>query len=346
MSNTEHTVRRRVIPLAIVLSFLASTACAAQSGIDASRNVGTNIPVLVMSEDEDPTTVKRSSDIFKRVIAELRGAMQRHGFRMVDEESVAVDLGWTVRDRRPKTELIETVKLMNKSRNASHRVRAWILFRIHAQAKQLDFSTKVQTRIDGEIYDATSNQFLDTFEMPREIYPAPADCLESALCISEVVGDRAREIAAGLGEVLALKLERYSPPKTGGGRRTGPDVPVTSDRPTGGDGGHGLLTPYTLTLRYFDNREAITVVGVMADEFPGYNSHELLDKSAAVRRYSYVTTAKAAKLEEWLYILLNDMGFDPERETLVQVQGTDIRLEKLVPTPQRPDSEDEKRRFE
>ena len=342
MIRFEDAVCRHAIPLALLLAFTTSAAFAA----DAARNVGTNIPVLVMSEDEDPTTVKRSSDIFKRVIAELRGAMQRHGFRMIDEESVAVDLGWKVRDRRAKTELIETVKLMGKSRNASHQVRAWVLFRIHAQAKQLDFSTKVQTRIDGEIYDAASNQFLDTFEMPRETYPAPADCLESALCITEVVGDRAREIAAGLGEVLALKLERYSPPKVGDDRRAGPDVPVTADRRSGGADGHGLLTPYTLTLRYFDNREAITVVGVMADEFPGYSSHELLSKSAAIRRYSYVTTAKAAKIEEWLYVLLNDMGFDPEKETLVQVQGTDIRVDKLVPTPQRPDSKDEKRRFQ
>ena len=342
MRNPRYRPGTRSAVAALAVALLASNAFAA----DASRNVGTNIPVLVMSEDSDPTTVKRSSDIFKRVIAELKGSMQRHGFRMVDEESVAVDLGWEVRDRRPKTELIETVKLMGQSRNASHRVRAWVLFRIHAQARELDFATKVQTRIDGELYDAASNQFLDTFEMPRETYPAPADCLESALCISEVVGDRAREIAAGLGEVLALKLERYSPPKGDGGRRAAPDVPVTADRRSGGADGHGLLTPYTLTLRYFDNREAITVVGVMADEFPGYGSHELLDKSAAVRRYSYVTTARAAKLEEWLYVLLNDMGFDPERETLVQVQGTEIRVEKLVPTPQRPDSGDERRRFE
>ena len=197
---------------AAALTLTATTACAA-TGADYGRNVGTNIPVLVMGEDEDPNSVKRSSDIFKRVNAELKGAMQRHGFRMIDEESVAVDLGWEITERRPKTELIEGIKLMNKSGNASHRVRAWVLFRIHAQAKDLEFSTKVQTRIDGEIYDAASNQFLDTFEMPRAEYPAPADCLESPVCITEgVVGDRAREIAAGLGEVLALKLERYSPP--------------------------------------------------------------------------------------------------------------------------------------
>ena len=191
---------------------VSETAPAGPASVRDS-NVGTNIPVLVVSEDEDPTTVRRSSDIFKRVIAELRVSMQWHGFRMIDEESVAVDLGWTISDRRSKMELLESIKLMSKSRDATHQVRAWVLFRIHAQARQLASATKVQTRIDGEIYDAASNQFLDAFEMPREEYPAPANCLESKLCISEVVGDRAREIAASLGEVLARKLERYSPPQ-------------------------------------------------------------------------------------------------------------------------------------
>ena len=310
-----------------------------------TTNVGTNIPVLVMSEDEDPTTVKRSSDIFKRVIAELRVSMQWHGFRLLDEESLAVDLGWTIADRRSKMELLESIKLMNKSRNASHQVRAWVLFRIHAQAKQLTSATKVQTRIDGEIYDAASNQFLDAFEMPREEYPAPANCLESKLCISEVVGDRAREIAASLGEVLARKLERYSPPQ-----RVTREVPVDSGRaptvrraPSGP--GYGLLTPYTLTLRHFGNQEALTIVGVMAEEFPGYRSHDLINKSATIRRYQYLTTAKAFKLEEWLYILLHDMGFDLDREILIQVDGISVTIDKLIPTDSRPESADERRRF-
>ena len=333
----------RLLGLAAVVSF--ATACATvPPTASAQGNVGTNIPVLVMSEDEDPNTVKRSSDIFKRVIAELQGAMQRHGFRMIDEESVAADLGWEISDRRPKRELIESIKLMGKSGKASHQVRAWVLFRIHAQAKQLSFATKVQTRIDGELYDAASNQFLDTFEMPREEYPAPKDCLESSICISEVVGDRAREIAGGLGEVLARKLERYSPPRASG---AGGGTAITggSSGGTHTGAGHGMMTPYTVTLRYFDDREALTIIGVMADEFPGYETHDLINKSATVRRYEYLTTAKAMKLEEWLFILLRDMGFDETREILVHVQGTDITVDKLIPTPHRPASPDEKKRF-
>ena len=337
----------KVLGFAAVVSL--TTACATfPPPAVAQGNVGTNIPVLVMSEDEDPTTVKRSSDIFKRVIAELQGAMQRHGFRMIDEESVAADLGWEIADRRPKHQLVETIKLMSKSNKASHQVRAWVLFRIHAQAKQLSFSTKVQTRIDGEIYDAASNQFLDTFEMPREEYPAPKDCLENKVCITEVVGDRAREIAGGLGEVLARKLARYSPPRRSSGSGTGSGGTAVTGGSGGGThtgAGHGLMTPYTVTLRYFDDGEALAIVGVMAEEFPGYETHDLIGKSPTVRRYNYLSTAKVFKLEEWLYILLRDMGFDAKNDVLIQVQGTEITVDKLIPTPDRPESPDEAKRF-
>ena len=79
----------------------------------------------------------------------------------------------------------------------------------------------------------------------------------------------------------------------------------------------------------------------MADEFPGYEAHDLINKSPTVRRYNYLTTAKAYKLEEWLYILLRDMGFDTTSDVLIQVQGTEVMVDKLIPTPDRPESPNE-----
>ena len=84
-----------------------------------------DVPVLVVGEDEDPQTVSRSHEIFQRVIAELKGVMSRAGFRVIDEGAVSVDLGWEIRDRRPKMELIDLAKLMNRSGDATHGVRAW-----------------------------------------------------------------------------------------------------------------------------------------------------------------------------------------------------------------------------
>ena len=101
------------------------------------------------------------------------------------------------------------------------------------------------------------------------------------------------------------------------------------------DGGHGMVTPYTLTMRGFTDREAFTILAAMAEEFPGYRSHDLIRRSGSVRTYAYVTTAKSYKLEEWLYIQLRNMGFDPDRDISFRGQGVRITIEKLVPSPSR-----------
>ena len=332
--------RIAVPALAMVLS-----AC----GPTVAQTQYSDVPVLVAGEDEDKTTVKRSSDIFKRVLAELKHGMKRTGFRMVDEESVAVDLDWKIRDRRPKSELIQVAKLMTQSGKASHRVRALVLFRIHAAAKDLGGLTKVRTRIDGEIYDIKANEFIDAFEMPTQEYPAPHDCLQNKLCITEVVGKRAREIAGSLGVVLAKKLARYRDVSAGGGQAGGTggsERPVTGGgRMSQGGRGHSMQTPYTVTLKYFERREALTIIGVMADEFPGYKSHTLMSSDPAVRKYEYVTSATPNKMEEWLTILLADMNFNPDKEVAILIRGSEITVEKIVPTPDRPKSGDEKARF-
>ncbi len=330
----------RLVAIPALAMALGLSACSHPTVAQTQYN---DVPVLVVGEDSDPTSVKRSSDIFKRVLAQLKHSMKRDGFRMVDEESVAVDLGWKSKDRRPKSEILEVAKLMSKSGKASHRVRAMVMFRIHASGKSLGALTKVQTRIDGEIYDVVSNEFIDTFEMPRQEYPAPADCLSSKVCIQEVVGDRARDIAGSLGAVLAKKLARYHSDSTGGSASSGGSI--GGDGVNSSGGAHGLLTPYTVTLRYFDTREALSIIGVMADEFPGYKSHTMLSKAPIMRKYEYVTSAKSHKMEEWLSRLLIDMGFNVDRQVEIMIRGSDIMVEKIVTTRDRPRSDDEKARF-
>lgn len=283
-----------------------------------------NIPVIVMGEDEDPNSVSRKSDIYKRVLAELKDSMLRHGFRIVDEEMIAVDLGWKVVDRRPKTQLIEAAKLANNSGKANLRSRALALFRIHASKEDLGYSTKVQTRIDGELYDLTSNAFLGTFELPRATYSAPADC--NSVCLIEVVGDKAREIAAGIGDVLGKKLAYLSPSQTGGGGTAAVGV--------GDSRCKSMDNPYTVTFKRFDTAEAFSAIGTMADEFPCYRSHDLLPgKTSAVRKYEYVSTATPGKLEEWINIMLMDMGLDPDRDVEIVFSGNEFILDKIITRP-------------
>jgi hypothetical protein len=339
MLNLTLNSRSRFVAIPALAMAIGLSACTHPTVAQTQYN---DVPVLVVGEDEDRTSVKRSSDIFKRVLAQLKHSMKRSGFRMVDEESVAADLGWRSKDRRPKSELLQVAKLMSKSGKASHRVRAIVMFRIHASGKSLGALTKVQTRIDGEIYDIVSNEFLDTFEMPRQEYPAPADCLDTKICMQEVVGDRAREIAGSLGAVLAKKLARYHSDSTGGSASNGA---IGGESGRSGGGAHGLLTPYTVTLRYFDTREALSIIGVMSDEFPGYKSHTMISKAPVLRKYEYVTSAKSHKMEEWLNVLLIDMGFNVDKQVEIMMQGSDIIIEKIVTTRDRKRSDDEKARF-
>jgi hypothetical protein len=301
------------IGIAIVCVFVARPA------YSQSQN---NIPVIVMGEDEDPTSVSRESDIFKRVLSQLKDSMFRKGFRIRDEEMITVDLGWKIVNRRPKTELIESAKLANNSAKGNHHSRALVLFRIHTAKKGLSYSTKIETRIAVEIYDLVSNEFLGNFELPMSRYSAPLDC--DKFCISNVVGKRAREIAASIGDELSKRLVNLSPPT---GRSTS-----STPAALGSNRGlcSGLKTTYTVTLRRFDTSEALGVINRMERDFPCYSSHNLLPgKSSAVRRYEYVSRANTGKIDEWLSIAIMEIGLKPGKDVEIYFRGDEFILNKI-----------------
>ena len=309
--------------LALVLAACTGT------GFPAHAQTQDNIPVIVMPEDSDPRTIKRGSDINKRVIASLKDSVLRHGFRMVDEEMLAVELGWTIRDRRPKTELIEAAKLANKAAKANLRSRALLLYRIHAYKTEVGFAKKLETRIDGELYDLDNNSFIGSFELPREQYPAPADCSEA--CISEVVGDKASEIAASIGDVLGSKLAYLAPSAGGGG---GSSLVGGSDPRC-----QNMVSSFTLTFKRFEQDEIYQLVNTMtnnasdiveADRFPCFVRHNLMDSKPALSKYSYTTTASRGKLKQWVDLILMDMGLTPNRKVAVVVNGNELLLDKII----------------
>ena len=299
-----------------------------------------DVPVLVVAEDEDPGTVRRSHDIFRGVIAEIKGVMSRSGFSVMEEGAVSADLGWKVRDRRPKDELTELAKLMNRSGGATHGVRFLLAVRVGVEVRVLPALTRMRVRMSGDIYDIASNRFIDTFETVKS-FVAPPNCAQDPGCISRLAARRARDVAGSVGETLSGKLARFRAPS--------PDpAPAAVDAATAAKTGkscRGIETPYTVAFLYFARREALSIIGVMADEFPCYKSHRLISTDQGVRRYAYITAADAGKIEEWLAILLHDMNFDPDREVRIAIEGTGVTVEKIVATDDRPRSADEKALF-
>jgi hypothetical protein len=316
----------------LAVALIASTGLKASSALAQTQD---NIPVIVMLEDSDTHTVKRSSDINKRTSAALKDSMFRHGFRMIDEEMLAVGLGWKVNDRRPKTELIEAATLANSSGKANMQSRALALYRIHAYKQDVGFANKLEVRVDGELYDLDNNTFLGNFELPLQQYPAPADC--NASCISEIVGAKASDMALSIGDVLGSKLAYLSPRSaqaSGVQPVNGGSVTQSSDPRC-----QNMVSSFTLNFRRFEQTEIYMVMNTMtnngseisvANSFPCFMSSNLMDSKPGLSSYSYTSTATKGKLKEWIDLILVDAGFTPNRDVAVILNGNEITLDKLI----------------
>lgn len=310
--------------LALIAGVIVPSASRAQ--------MGTDIPIIVMGEDSDPMSVARSSDIFRRVISMIQEQMSRYDFYVIDEEILATELGWQIRQRRPKTELIQVVQLANQSRDPRLQARAMVIFKIRAAAQNVGFATKAMVRITGDIYDYQARRYVGGWEAPRMEFPAPANC--TGMCIQEVVGDHARDVAAQVGDVLRKKLAYLT---RGAGAPAQAAMPAqTASAPAGAPVAGcpagvdtGLPSTFAIVMSNFTTREYLEIKNVMESEFPCFITTRNPTGDTSKRVYGYVSRASASKIEEWINILLMDMGLDPDSQVKVLVSGTEINLDKI-----------------
>ena len=310
--------------LAIAASVVLISCAAAPS--QTMAQAGTDIPILIMGEDSDPMSVKRSSDIFRRVVSALQESMSRYDFYVLDEEMIAVELGFQVRERRPKTELMQVVQLVDQSRDPRLQVRAMVIFKIRAAAMDVGFAKKAMVRVTGDIYDYAARRFIGSWEAPRMQFPAPANC--TGMCIQEVVGDKARDVAATVGDVLRKKLAYLT---RGAGAQAAAPVASTGGGSTGTSFGPapGLTTTYAITFKNFTTREILEITDVMQTEFPHYVRSRAPSGDTTKMIYGYVSKAPAEKIYKWMNILLMDMGLDPDSQVKVMMHGSAMEIDKI-----------------
>ena len=202
----------RLLRLAVVLTL--AHVCAALPGFVAAQGeVNAATRLLVMIEDEDPGSVVRSSRMAQGAIQELQQELERSGFRVITEESVASSLGWEVAKRSSKRKLIEAIEQMGSGGDASVQVDAGVLVRILASMRQSSRGTMVSVILGFEVYAATPGVLLTAYDVPPEDFPIRNDCASSVQCVKEEVGNRAREIAGSQAVVLARTLAQYAPPR-------------------------------------------------------------------------------------------------------------------------------------
>ena len=267
---------------------------------------------MILGEDSDPDSIPRSSDVFRRVLNELKQQMARYNYNIIDEEMMAAEFGWTVRDRRPKVELMQVVSLANKSGDMRFQARAMVHFKIRALQKDLGFAKKAFVRVAGEIYDAESGRFIDNYEVPRMEFPVTTELIES-------VGDHARDIASALGDALRKKLAFVERGRPTAAVDSGAEQSSVS----------GLVSTYTFTFRNFSTREVMEMTDVMESEFRGFVRARAPEGDSSAFKYGYVTKVDADKLYKWINLLLIDMGFDPDSQVKINKRGTKIEIDKL-----------------
>lgn len=85
------------------------------------------IRVVVLGEDSDRNAVSRSSEIYRRVVAELQQSLIRENITVIDEDMIAVKLGFSYNEDRTKQELIQTLSIANETTDATVRSRLAVM---------------------------------------------------------------------------------------------------------------------------------------------------------------------------------------------------------------------------
>jgi hypothetical protein len=167
------------------------------------------IRVVITGEDSDKNSIERTSEIFKRVISQLQESLNRGNYYVIDEDMLGVKLGFSFNSRRPKTELIETLMVANETEDATIQSRLAVVFAIFPQVKDLSATRKLEVRIRGDVYDLETLRPLSNFEYkPQKAYLIPKNSSQcDSLCVEEALGEKSKDVARELGDVLTKKLD-------------------------------------------------------------------------------------------------------------------------------------------
>lgn len=280
------------------------------------------IRVVVMGEDIDPDTIPRSNEIYKRVVAELQQSLIRENVTVIDEDMVAVKLGFTYDQFRTKQDLIQTMAVANETTDATVRSRLGVIFAIFPNIQEMSMTRKLTVRVRGQIYDLKTLRALSAFELAApETVTLPHDpSMCNRMCVEEKAGEVAVELARELGAVLHQKLHIVVQDGGYGSDLTGsPSAGVAA-----GDG--TLQSVYTVKFNLMRNSDVLRAVRVL--EASAVREIELIKSNNTQRVYSVTTNKDLGDLEERIMFILLDLGVNIDRLRFSSF-GTELSIEAL-----------------
>jgi len=280
------------------------------------------IRVVVLGEDSDRNAVSRSSEIYKRVVAELQESMIRDNITVIDEDMIAVKLGFSYNTDRTKQELIQTLSIANETTDATVRSRLGVVFAIFPNIQEMSMTRKLTVRVRGQIYDLKTLRALSSFEVTApETITLPKDpSMCNRLCVEEKAGEVSRELARELGAVLSQKLHIVIEDSAYAGDITG----SASGYSAAGDG--VFQSVYTVKFNLMKNSDVLRTVRAM--EASVVREIELIKSNNTQRVYSVTTNKDLGDLEERIMMILLDLGVNIDRLRF-SAFGTELSIEAL-----------------
>ena len=274
--------------------------------------------VVVTGEDSNKNSTARTDEVFRRVISQLQESMSRSGYQVIDEDMLGVKLGFSFNPRRPKTELIETLTLANQTEDATVQSRLAVVFAIFPQIKKMSVSRELEVRIRGDIYDLESMRPLANFEYKNKkaILVPKRDC--NQMCISEKLGENARDVAREVGDVIVQKLN-IAVKRLGGGSSGSGGTSAASNM--------AIPKTFNLTLIRMKAAQAVGIKQVLKS-VDGISSLKTLSIQSSQRKMSLSTTLDIGMLEEMVLEAMMSAGIDINN-VRIEMNANEIIVENL-----------------
>ena len=276
--------------------------------------------VVITGEDSNKNSIERTSEVFKRVISQLQESLSRGNYYVIDEDMLGVKLGFSFNSRRPKTELIETLMVANQTEDATVQSRLAVVFAIFPQVKDLSATRKLEVRIRGDVYDLETLRPLANFEYkPKKAYLIPKNSSQcDSLCVEEALGEKSREVARELGDVLTKKLD-LAVQKIGG-----------SSQSSSGSGASSINMSKTYNLNLIRLNAVQSLQFKKSLENSGQIKNiKLLSRGESSRKMSIDTAVDLGILEEILLESLMNIDTINIDNIRLNMSGTDIEVENL-----------------
>ncbi len=240
--------------------------------------------VLVLNEDADRDTVPRNSRVSRQVLQEVQNQFNQAGYRTFDETAIGLDYFAENRTRRPRGELLRIARAVDTPIDLA------VVYAIHASVHNRDFMVEAAMRIEGEMIDVGSGQWLGSFSVEAdETFKLPIDCARE--CVLEAMAGRARPLGRDLGRALVRMIDDrwVVPPRL---LASVDPAPVA-----GGPTGQGAALPraYTLCFDDFTQHQMMDVEELLA-ALPDYLWHRVAATRSTRTCYQYESTSDQAKL--------------------------------------------------